>query len=452
MSQQEALHKLWTRFILALKMQHPFFASIALYATCKLDSTVDIAQINDKEIIISPDFLEPMDEPSRFSYLLHQILHQALQHPYRGKNRNNELWNIAADIVVNNIINETTSWPIAPKTAWDFRYREDSVERVYIKLQQQKERQSKPIKKEGGNKEANKEESKKQNKEQSEGQNKEQSKGGNKKQNKGQSEEQNKEGNEKQNKRQSSKAMTDSGKVQKKSSQSLSKKYNSHSDFQTKITKNTKKTQQYWRSAMVKARQQPLKQHYGKESMSLQRELDLAIGQQLDWRRLLWKYATPEANDYEEFDPRFIHRNLYLEILRTDELNADVLIDTSGSISEKLLKQFLQELLAIHACHPAVHINIYYIDTEIHGPYDIPSDLSHFPVPIGGGGTSFKPYFEQLESKAELLNKTKVIVYFTDGFGDFPDKEPNIPVLWVVSEDGAFDENFPFGIITRIKE
>ena len=47
----------------------------------------------------------------------------------------------------------------------------------------------------------------------------------------------------------------------------------------------------------------------------------------------------------------------------------------------------------------------------------------------GGGGTSFRPVFEWLEVNGI---EPQSLVYFTDADGEFPQKEPNFPVIWLV--------------------
>jgi predicted metal-dependent peptidase len=43
-----------------------------------------------------------------------------------------------------------------------------------------------------------------------------------------------------------------------------------------------------------------------------------------------------------------------------------------------------------------------------------------------------------------------VIVYLTDGFGDFPLEPPKLPVLWVVTPGGLAPEGFPFGEVVSL--
>jgi predicted metal-dependent peptidase len=385
MTHDSHFEKLWTRFLLKLKVQHPFFATVAMFANFRLDEQVDVSQTLDKNLLINPVFLASISEDERFSYLLHQVLHLALGHLSRGKGRNELLWNIAADISVNNIITESTSWPAAPKTAWNRRYKGDSVERIYASLQKQLSSQTQA----------------------------------------------------------GVGAYVD-----------LAKKYNCQADFSTNkgADSSSQASQEYWRTSVIKAKQLNSSRQMGKGSASLEREIDLAVNGQIDWRPLLWKYATPNLVDYHEFDHRFMHAGYYTETLLSESIMVDVVVDTSGSISKGELSSFLAEMLAIYACHPDVKLCFYYADDSLYGPYDMPDNINDLPVPIGKGGTSFVPYFKELAKNKSLLERPQAIIYFTDGYGDFPKFPPPTPVLWLLTEDGLQDEKIPFGSTVRIKD
>ncbi|WP_444932973.1 vWA domain-containing protein [Microbulbifer sp. JTAC008] len=392
MSNAVSLEKGWARFILALQREFPFFAVLAMFARLQFDNEVEISKIDGRALRVSPQFFLGMEEHERHGYLLHQVLHLALGHPHRGTGRDPLLWNMAADIVVNNILTEETSWPVPPTTAWDGRFAGYSVERVYARLLKDRP-------KDGGQ-------------------------GGD-----GVGDD----------------PIANYARV-------LVQRYRCHDDFSPQSGSQATAEQAYWQGALVKARQLPQNsKSAGTKSSSLKRETEIVIGGQLDWRSLLWKYATPAANDYEEFDRRFLHRSLYLEHLQSEDLPVEVVVDTSGSICGRTLSRFLEELFAVHQCHPNTRINFYYADVALHGPYGIPQDLSDFPVPIGAGGTSFTTYFSDLEKRDSLLEQPVAVLYFSDGFGTFPNTSPSIPVLWLLTEDGQEDEQIPFGTVVRIK-
>lgn len=427
------LEKIWARFVLVLKSEHPFFAVLAMFARWQMREEISISRTEGHTLYMSPEFFAGLKEGQRHSYLLHQLLHLALGHPFRGKEREENLWNLAADIVVNNIIEETLKWSPAPNTGWDKRFKGDSVERVYASLLKEARLQS--------------------------------------------STETHNNGvpapfasSESESKNSSSPSFSDDGSSGEGSGSAESKerpqsdkgaigqiavimrRYDCHADFSIMHGSEEVSSQEYWRGAMIKARQLPLRSlSRGSETSTLTREAELIIGGKLDWRALLWKYAAPASSDYHEFDRRFLYRHLYLETLHAEELAVDIVIDTSGSICDRTLTCFLEELLAVQRCHPGINMRFYYVDVAMNGPYRVPKDLAAFPAPVGAGGTSFATYFNQIAADLSVTDLPAAVVYFTDGFGDFPKSEPSVPVLWVVPEDGEEDRNIPFGTIVRIE-
>lgn len=150
--------------------------------------------------------------------------------------------------------------------------------------------------------------------------------------------------------------------------------------------------------------------------------------------------------DFCEWDRRFIHAGLYLDALAGESLTAHVCIDTSGSIDEEELGRFLSELQGILRSYPHLSAFLYYADADLHGPYELSADHDP-PVPKGGGGTSFVPFFEAVNK----LNaaETQLCIYLTDGWGEFP-KTSTHPTLWVVTPGGLAEEEFPFGQLARL--
>ena len=455
------VEKLWSRFLLKLKVQHPFFATVAMFAHFSLDEQVTVAQTLNKQVVINPHFLTSISEDQRFSYLLHQILHLALGHIPRGQGRNELLWNIAADISVNNIIVESTAWPAAPQTAWDRRYSGDSVERIYASLQKQVSSQTPP--QASGTNSANSEVE--ENNRGDSGQAKKTplpSKIQDKTKNASGQSEKNDLTNPNQQKQTQGKAESTNHQSETNNSGAsdqqnnayadLAKKYNCQTDFNTNQNTESQASQEYWRTSMIKATQLNAHHQQGKGSASLNREIDLAVNGQIEWRPLLWKYATPDLVDYHEFDHRFIHAGYYTETLLSESIIVDVVVDTSGSITRGELSRFLAEMRAIHTCHPDIKLQFYYADDQLYGPYEIPNNINNLPVPIGTGGTSFIPYFNQLDKNKSLLERPQAIIYFTDGYGYFPTSPPPTPVLWLLTEDGLQDEKIPFGTAVRIKD
>jgi predicted metal-dependent peptidase len=71
------------------------------------------------------------------------------------------------------------------------------------------------------------------------------------------------------------------------------------------------------------------------------------------------------------------------------------------------------------------------------------------PPPDGRGGTSLIPPFQWVsENVLQKGQSLDALVYFTDGYGSFPKKEPGFSTLWLVPKNGF--QSPPFGELIRI--
>ena len=68
-------------------------------------SSIDPTAYTDGErIVFNPALVELLDRDSLIFVVAHEVLHNCLDHCYRGKGKNGELWNIAIDFCVNGIL------------------------------------------------------------------------------------------------------------------------------------------------------------------------------------------------------------------------------------------------------------------------------------------------------------------------------------------------------------
>ena len=90
--------------------KYPFFGSIIRRCTIQLTDKVGTAGVGltkscDILLMISPKFLESLPNiEQRAGLLMHEVYHLILEHITRGKNLNQQLYNIAADIALNQYI------------------------------------------------------------------------------------------------------------------------------------------------------------------------------------------------------------------------------------------------------------------------------------------------------------------------------------------------------------
>jgi predicted metal-dependent peptidase len=114
-------------------------------------------------------------------------------------------------------------------------------------------------------------------------------------------------------------------------------------------------------------------------------------------------------------------------------------IDTSGSVSDNELREFMGEMHHIFKC--GVDITVVQCDTKIRSilPYK-----GKFEMSVSGrGGTEFNPVLEYFN---ENLKKYTSLVYFTDGECGTSVK-PKGNVLWVLSEQSSMNESLPGKVI-----
>lgn len=132
-------------------------------------------------------------------------------------------------------------------------------------------------------------------------------------------------------------------------------------------------------------------------------------------------------------------------------ISLTVVIDTSGSVDDGMLQQFMDEVTSIQKAYKSV-ITVLECDAEVQREYRLKKYEKLKRDVRGRGGTSFKPPFKYIKEKNI---RTDALIYFTDLCGDFPDKKPNIPVVWGYYNGGwgGRPERVPFGtVITLDKE
>ena len=121
-----------------------------------------------------------------------------------------------------------------------------------------------------------------------------------------------------------------------------------------------------------------------------------------------------------------------------------VAIDTSGSISNSMLKDFLSEVNGIMSQYTDYKIYVWSFDTEVHNPelFTGDKDIADYK-PAGFGGTEFTANWKWMKHNGVSPKK---LVVFTDGypFGSWGD--PNYcDTLWVVHSNHDRDIKAPFG-------
>lgn len=189
----------------------------------------------------------------------------------------------------------------------------------------------------------------------------------------------------------------------------------------------------------------------GKIPAGMERLVQEILKPKVNWREQLQRFLTQIANsDYSWAKPnrRYIHSGIYLPSLESIETGEIVLlVDTSGSIDNKLLSKFAGEMQGISNAFK-IGFKIVYVDADVCGVQEFEADEDLVLDAKGGGGTDFKPGFEWIDDQGI---EPACVVYFTDGYcSDFP-KAPEYPTLWAVY--GSIQKfEPPFGEVLMVEE
>ena len=186
-----------------------------------------------------------------------------------------------------------------------------------------------------------------------------------------------------------------------------------------------------WQQRLAGAAQQAMRA--GKLGGSMARLVDHLLQPQLPWRALLARYMSAAArNDYSFTRPSRREGAAILPGLRSSTIDLVVALDTSGSISDNEMREFVSEINAIKG-HAGARITLHACDERLaaDGPwiYEPWEDLALPSRFQGGGGTRFTPVFEWVQRQDR---QPDLLLYFTDAEGEFPKQEPAYPVIWLV--------------------
>ena len=157
----------------------------------------------------------------------------------------------------------------------------------------------------------------------------------------------------------------------------------------------------------------------------------------MNWRELLrMQLVSTIKSDYTwmRASRRGWHMDAVMPGQRPDELiDVAIGIDASGSIDERMLRDFLAETQGIMDQFQSYRIHIFTFDTRVYNPQQYNSDnldtMCDYEVK-GGGGTDFDAIYNYL--KEEQIEPKRLVV-FTDGypFGSWGD-ENYADTVWII--------------------
>jgi predicted metal-dependent peptidase len=184
----------------------------------------------------------------------------------------------------------------------------------------------------------------------------------------------------------------------------------------------------------------------GRMGAKVPRSISDLLEPKVDWRDALRDFVSSAIKGKDEFTWRKLNKrqlvnDIYLPSMENETIGEVVIaIDTSGSIGGQQIAEFATELVSIcDLCSPE-RVRVLWWDTDVHGEQIFVGDYKNIAgllKPMGGGGT-------HVSCVNEYINKEKInaecVIVFTDGYVE-NDITWNIlsPTLWMVTECKSFE-------------
>ncbi len=389
----------------SLVMDEPFFAVLALKFSLVEKNDIDTFSTDGKNLFYNPAFCAGLKEAEIRTILAHEVLHCALGHLWRmPAGADHQTWNEAADHETNWTLEETNileknkgrvepfPFPDKENICMSPEYKGQAAEKIYSHLSKNKKEEN-----------------------------------------------QNGQGQGPQQKPGKGKGQGQQGQGQKKGP--------GMGEFIPQMDKaKAEELKEQWNRATIQAAK--IAKGKGNTPEQIKRLIEELVSPKVNWKQILREFLRDIAQDDYNFlksNPRYADNDFFLPTLHSEGAGKIVFaVDTSGSITQENLKDFLSEAqncldelcpkkLTVISCDTKIQTKHYYEPGE-----KISGKL------LGGGGTNFSPVFEEMENE----ERPDILVYLTDLQGRFPDIEPDYPVIWITQ---GKKERVPFGNVVRIE-
>lgn len=163
----------------------------------------------------------------------------------------------------------------------------------------------------------------------------------------------------------------------------------------------------------------------------------------VNWRELLRDFVTSvtagrDASTWRRPNRRWLSQDIYMPSPISESVGPMLIgIDTSGSIDQRQVTEFLSEVCSIVASVTPEVIHLLYWDTDVAGEEEYTpdqyEDIATSTKPRGGGGTDATCVKEWLDTVTSVT--PSVVLMLTDGYlyNGFPDF--GVPTLWGITSD-----------------
>jgi len=194
----------------------------------------------------------------------------------------------------------------------------------------------------------------------------------------------------------------------------------------------------------------------GKVPKGMQRIVDKVLNKKLNWRSLLYKYMSNSLifdNTWSYPSKKSFSTGYYMPSPVKENIDVVVSVDTSGSIDQKELTNFISEIVSIGNSFANITITIVVVDAAIHEVYTLSNGNIQQILNLrvsGGGGTDHTVFGDWV-----VKNKpdARCIINLTDGYTSFyKDGLLRGDTIWVISENGCDPKDVPFGRVIKMED
>lgn len=398
--------KEYTKRLMLSKMRilcnNGFYGLLLMHMKYGLDAECGTAYTDGKVIRFDPKFLDELNDDELDFIMMHEILHVALKHCFRGRELEKELYNIACDIVVNSNIllsnnmdtrtitlrSDGEAMHLAPNGKEGYEY---TAEEVYNMLQKNLGMNNAKLQSNGKTK-------------------------------------------------------------------NTTNIIDNHTKWQ-QIEKN-EELEELWISRLdeVSKTIEIRDSIINRETMPAfaQRRLKELKNAQTDWREILIDFLQEEVVDYSFMPPdrRFDDCSFFLLDFNDKDIKPEnilFMIDTSASMKDDMVTAAYSEVKgAIEQFNGKLIGMLGFFDAVVIEPVPFENEEEFEMIKaIGGGGTNFQIIFNYV--KEYMTDNLPVsIIILTDGYAPFPKESEamGIPVIWLLNNEKV---NPPWGKVARIK-
>ena len=387
-------------------VKYPFFGSVVASVGYKENKDIPTAGTDGETIYYNPDYLESLSVEEQTFVFAHEVCHIAFNHILRSEGKNPKLWNIATDGVINQFLKRDGlkmakgGVDIAEAINYD-------AEKLYEKLLQEKKQNQQQSSSNGGSSQ----EQVNQSQEQSGGEFGEEAK---------------KDDKSKQDVGHDTHSMWKQAVKKHKEQQEETELEKKQEELESMGEKDAFKKNLEDKKKQLEELKEAISKQASQAGTSTNRDIrtvnDIGTAKPL----IDWRYVLREAIRY---DADWSYKNATIEYgvlsanLEEQPMpETEIVLDTSGSINDVLLKNFLRECKNILR-HTKLKVGCF--DTKFYGFHEIRTeeDIENMRFE-GGGGTNFDVAVGSFSRRVE--NK----IIFTDGGASMPDMP--LDAIWIV--------------------